>query len=241
RDQGARSVRRGRRHGRARRAGPSVVSRAGGALHRDRQTGAGAAATRTIYADRYALRRNAQPSRLDNPPPSRPQTFGLGARFRGGNRRCIKRSPQAAPRPRAHGRGAGTGSPRARRCLRRFRMESCRRGRAHAVSATVNSPADAVLHALPHPVITVSPDGKIADANVAAEQFFEASIPVLRRHMLRDLVPFGSPLLTLVEQVRARDAGSMSTRWIWRPHAIRASVWSIFMSGRWRNTPTTSS
>src|SRR6202158_2013923 len=78
--------------------------------------------------------------------------------------------------------------------------------RAHAVSATVNSPADAVLHALPHPVIMVSPDGKIADANVAAEQFFEASIPVLRRHMLRDLVPFGSPLLTLVEQVRRTGA-----------------------------------
>ena len=71
---------------------------------------------------------------------------------------------------------------------------------------TVNSPADAVLHALPHPVIMVSPDGKIADANVAAEQFFEASIPVLRRHMLRDLVPFGSPLLTLIEQVRQRGA-----------------------------------
>jgi two-component system, NtrC family, nitrogen regulation sensor histidine kinase GlnL len=75
-----------------------------------------------------------------------------------------------------------------------------------AVSASVNSPADAVLHALPHPVVTVSPDGKIADANVAAEQFFESSIPVLRRHMLRDLVPFGSPLLTLIEQVRLRGA-----------------------------------
>ncbi len=74
------------------------------------------------------------------------------------------------------------------------------------ISATVNSPADAVLHALPHPVIMVSPDGKIADANVAAEQFFEASIPVLRRHMVRELVPFGSPLLALIEQVRKRGA-----------------------------------
>ena len=52
----------------------------------------------------------------------------------------------------------------------------------------------------------VSPDGKIGDANVAAEQFFESSIPVLRRHMLRDLVPFGSPLLTLIEQARLRGA-----------------------------------
>lgn len=66
--------------------------------------------------------------------------------------------------------------------------------------------ADAMLNALPHPVIMVGPDGRIADANVAAEQFFEASIPMLRRNMLRDLVPFGSPLLTLVEQVRRSGA-----------------------------------
>jgi len=68
------------------------------------------------------------------------------------------------------------------------------------------SPADAVLNALPHPVIVVSADGKVTDANVAAESFFEVSISHLRRHLLRDLVPFGSPLLTLIEQVRARGA-----------------------------------
>jgi len=76
---------------------------------------------------------------------------------------------------------------------------------AQAVAAMVNSPADAMLHALPHPVIMVSADGKIADANVAAEQFFEASTAMLRRHLLRELVPFGSPLLTLIEQVRQRQ------------------------------------
>src|SRR5580700_8203561 len=68
------------------------------------------------------------------------------------------------------------------------------------------STADAVLNALPHPVIVVSPDGKVIDANAAAEAFFEVSVSHLRRHLLRDLVPFGSPLLTLVEQVRARGA-----------------------------------
>src|SRR5207253_4048887 len=31
-------------------------------------------------------------------------------------------------------------------------------------------------------------------------------LPLLRRHMLRDLVPFGSPLLALIEQVRGRGA-----------------------------------
>src|SRR5499426_4416756 len=78
--------------------------------------------------------------------------------------------------------------------------------RAQALSEIVNTPADAMLHALPHPVIMVSPDGKIADANVAAEQFFDASTSMLRRHMLRELVPFGSPLLALIEQVRQRGA-----------------------------------
>jgi two-component system nitrogen regulation sensor histidine kinase GlnL len=66
--------------------------------------------------------------------------------------------------------------------------------------------ANAVLDALPHPVIMVNADGKIANANAAAESFFEASLPMLRRHRLRDLVPFGSPLLALIEQVRARGA-----------------------------------
>jgi len=66
--------------------------------------------------------------------------------------------------------------------------------------------ADIVLNALPHPVLMVGGDGKIADANVAAEAFFEVSMPLLRRHALRDLVPFGSPLLALIEQVRSRNA-----------------------------------
>jgi two-component system nitrogen regulation sensor histidine kinase GlnL len=64
--------------------------------------------------------------------------------------------------------------------------------------------ADAVLNALPFPVILVSGEGRVADANVAAEAFFEVSLPLLRRHLLRDLVPFGSPLLALVDQVRTR-------------------------------------
>ncbi len=75
------------------------------------------------------------------------------------------------------------------------------RAQVKPASATTIT-ADAMLNALPHPVIMVAPDGRIADANVAAEQFFEASIPMLRRNLLRELVPFGSPLLTLVEQVR---------------------------------------
>ena len=72
--------------------------------------------------------------------------------------------------------------------------------------------ADVVLNALPHPVIVVASDGKVTDANAAAEGFFEVSVSLLRRHLLRDLVPFGSPLLTLIEQVRARGAPVAATR-----------------------------
>src|SRR6476620_6225165 len=78
--------------------------------------------------------------------------------------------------------------------------------RAQAVAAMVNTPADAMLHALPPQVIMVSADGRIADANVAAEQFFEASTAMLRRHLLRALGRFGAPLRTLSEQVRQRGA-----------------------------------
>jgi two-component system nitrogen regulation sensor histidine kinase GlnL len=66
--------------------------------------------------------------------------------------------------------------------------------------------ADAVLNSLPHPVLVVGPDGQVADANVAAESFFEVSVSLLRRNAMRDLVPFGSPLLALIEQVRNRGA-----------------------------------
>ena len=46
----------------------------------------------------------------------------------------------------------------------------------------------------------------IDEANTAAEAFFQASVNVLRRHPLEYFVPFGSPLLSLIEQVRERGA-----------------------------------
>jgi two-component system nitrogen regulation sensor histidine kinase GlnL len=52
----------------------------------------------------------------------------------------------------------------------------------------------------------VTAEGQIANANAAAESFFEASLPLLRRHALSELVPFGSPLLSLIEQARTRGA-----------------------------------
>src|SRR5437588_13038042 len=64
------------------------------------------------------------------------------------------------------------------------------------------SDSDAILNALPNPVLLVAPDGRIVDANMAAESFFEISTQFLRRQSLKELVPFGSPLLALIDQVR---------------------------------------
>ena len=70
----------------------------------------------------------------------------------------------------------------------------------------VDRASAAVLDALPHPVILVRGDGVIDEANMAAQAFFQASVNVLRRHPLEYFVPFGSPLLSLIDQVRSRGA-----------------------------------
>ncbi|GGE79747.1 nitrogen regulation protein NR(II) [Stappia taiwanensis] len=61
-----------------------------------------------------------------------------------------------------------------------------------------------ILDALPHPLVLVGPQGEIEEANTAAENFFRASAQVLRRHPIAHFVPFGSPLLLLLTQVRER-------------------------------------
>lgn len=66
--------------------------------------------------------------------------------------------------------------------------------------------ASVLLDALPHPVVLIAPDGTIARANSAAETFFKTSAAVLRRSQIDQYVPFGSPLLALIEQVRLRDS-----------------------------------
>lgn len=65
---------------------------------------------------------------------------------------------------------------------------------------------DALLHALPHPLIVLRGDNKVAYANFAAEVFFGVSEPVLRRRRIDDLVAFASPLLALIAQVRMSRA-----------------------------------
>ncbi|WP_436641697.1 two-component system sensor histidine kinase NtrB [Microbaculum sp. FT89] len=75
------------------------------------------------------------------------------------------------------------------------------------VSGDVHAPAsEAVFNALPHPVIAVAQDNAIVSANAAAEAFFQASLSVLQRYAITDLVPHDSPLIDLLAQVRERAA-----------------------------------
>jgi two-component system nitrogen regulation sensor histidine kinase GlnL len=63
-----------------------------------------------------------------------------------------------------------------------------------------------VLQALPQPVIVCGDSSAIVFANNAAEAFFGASLSVLSRQTLDDLIAFGSPIIALVEAVGERRA-----------------------------------
>tara|TARA_B100001105_G_scaffold130855_1_gene104776 strand:- start:785 stop:1948 length:1164 start_codon:yes stop_codon:yes gene_type:complete len=64
----------------------------------------------------------------------------------------------------------------------------------------------AVLNAIQHPVIMIDGEGNLAFANWEAESFFGASAAHLAKQNIETLVPFGSPLVALIDQVRERHA-----------------------------------
>ncbi|MGD9915826.1 MAG: nitrogen regulation protein NR(II) [Rhizobiaceae bacterium] len=66
--------------------------------------------------------------------------------------------------------------------------------------------ANIVLNTIRRPVIMVGQDDVIIYANADAEDFFRSSAAMLRRNTISRFIPFGSPLLSLIEQVRERRA-----------------------------------
>ncbi|MBX9739745.1 MAG: PAS domain-containing protein [Beijerinckiaceae bacterium] len=86
-------------------------------------------------------------------------------------------------------------------------MQLDRLPRVHPDPAASFAPtAQLLFNNLPHPVLAVARDGSIRDANVAAETFFELSRVMLLRLKLADVLPFGSPLLSVVEHALSRGA-----------------------------------
>ncbi|MEN2495111.1 MAG: Sensory histidine kinase/phosphatase NtrB [Hyphomicrobiaceae bacterium hypho_1] len=59
-----------------------------------------------------------------------------------------------------------------------------------------------ILEAIPHPLILIGVNDRIEFANHSAELFLGASETILKRGRLQDILTFGCPLLSLVDQVR---------------------------------------
>jgi two-component system, NtrC family, nitrogen regulation sensor histidine kinase GlnL len=66
--------------------------------------------------------------------------------------------------------------------------------------------AGTIANSLPMPILMVGAHGELLYVNPAAEQFFALGAGLLLRQKLSDIVPFGSPLLQLVQQARERGA-----------------------------------
>ncbi len=69
--------------------------------------------------------------------------------------------------------------------------------------------AEAVLNALPEPVLVIDADGTIRYLNPAAEQFFQSSSAALAGRRLDAVLPADSPVLGLIAQAR-RSGHSVS-------------------------------
>lgn len=61
-----------------------------------------------------------------------------------------------------------------------------------------------VLDSLPQAVVVINQDNAILYANMTAENIFRASSSYLMKHNLEKIVPFGSPVLGLAQQVLAK-------------------------------------
>lgn len=77
---------------------------------------------------------------------------------------------------------------------------------AERVVATPPVEHELLLSALPHPILVIGEGNHIVYVNSAAESFLSMSSALLVRLRLDDVVAFGCPLLTLVDQVR--ESGS---------------------------------
>jgi two-component system nitrogen regulation sensor histidine kinase GlnL len=73
---------------------------------------------------------------------------------------------------------------------------------ADTINAGVRPDSRVLIEALPNPYLVLGAEDRIVLANSAAEDFFQASSGVLARLKLTDLVPFSSPALQSVRQVR---------------------------------------
>ena len=75
--------------------------------------------------------------------------------------------------------------------------------RAQGAPKSVIDPAR-LLAALPNPILALDRNNRIVEANAAAEDFFEMGRAAMQRLKIDELLPFGSPVIGLIEQARER-------------------------------------
>lgn len=79
-------------------------------------------------------------------------------------------------------------------------------GRNGSVRSDAAPTSEAVINALPLPVLTVGANDHILHVNHAGETFFDHSARLMQRRRLSDIIPFASPIIALVAEVRRRRA-----------------------------------
>ena len=72
-------------------------------------------------------------------------------------------------------------------------------------ASLVSDIQQSVLNVLPVPVLVVDIDDKIIYANYAGQDFYQAGNSWLTKRSLKDILPFGSPVVDLIPQVRERN------------------------------------
>jgi two-component system nitrogen regulation sensor histidine kinase GlnL len=79
---------------------------------------------------------------------------------------------------------------------------------AGQVAALLAKPGflEAVLASVPMPILVVGADNRIVFANDATEAFLQLSKTQLTRQELKAILPFGSPVFGMLEEVRQNDA-----------------------------------
>ncbi|NNE23912.1 MAG: PAS domain-containing protein, partial [Rhizobiales bacterium] len=68
--------------------------------------------------------------------------------------------------------------------------------------------AQAILQAMPNPLVVLDAANSIVFANMAAEQFFQTSLKMLQAMSITDIIPSTSPVFGLISAVRADEASA---------------------------------
>ena len=85
--------------------------------------------------------------------------------------------------------------------------------------AAPGTAGDALLNALPQPVMLILEDGAIAFVNQAAQAFFHAGAPSMTGQPVAAFLPFGSAMLSVIDKARS-DAAPAKWRSLSAPSVV---------------------